>query len=186
METVVFETGRHDSCLWYIFDWRFWWKSQFDGNFGLVSFRSAPPQHCTYLVSSCLGSFGIDYLMGLLPDTQNCGLRMHRECRERFSFHWLQRKPLVGDPGMQHGTCVTHVPWCMSGSLTRDGGENGGENVAKAKRLLTKSFLLKALFKSLLALVTEAPAADRLVIKRQIIDHINPDNHAHNSRYIVF
>ena len=36
----------------------------------------------------------------------------------------LQRKPLFGDPGMRHGTCVTHVPWCMSGSLTRGGGEN--------------------------------------------------------------
>ena len=36
---------------------------------------------------------------------------------------WLQRKPLVSDPGMHHDTCVTHVPWCMSGSLTRGGGE---------------------------------------------------------------
>ena len=36
----------------------------------------------------------------------------------------FQRKPLVSDPGMHHGTCVTHVPWCMSGSLTRSGGEN--------------------------------------------------------------
>ena len=36
----------------------------------------------------------------------------------------LQRKTLVSDPGMHHGTCVTHVPWCMSGSLTRCGGEN--------------------------------------------------------------
>ena len=35
-----------------------------------------------------------------------------------------QRKPLVSDPGMHHGTCVTHVPWCMPGSLTRGGGEN--------------------------------------------------------------
>ena len=26
--------------------------------------------------------------------------------------------PRVSDPGMHHGTCVTHVPWCMSGSLT--------------------------------------------------------------------
>ena len=26
--------------------------------------------------------------------------------------------PLVSDPDMHHGTCVTHVPWCMSGSLT--------------------------------------------------------------------
>ena len=26
--------------------------------------------------------------------------------------------PQVSDPGMHHGTCVTHVPWCMPGSLT--------------------------------------------------------------------
>ena len=49
---------------------------------------------------------------------------MHRECRERFSRHWLQKKPLVSNPDMHHGTCVTHVPWCMSGSLTRRGREN--------------------------------------------------------------
>ena len=34
------------------------------------------------------------------------------------------RKPLGSGPDMHHGTCVTHVPWCMSGSLTRGGGEN--------------------------------------------------------------
>ena len=34
------------------------------------------------------------------------------------------RKLLVSDPDMHHGTCVTHVPWCMLGSLTRDDGEN--------------------------------------------------------------
>ena len=62
--------------------------------------------------------------MGLLADTQNCGLRMRRECRERFLRHWRQGKPLVGDPGMHHGTCVTHVPWCMLRSLTSGGGEN--------------------------------------------------------------
>ena len=33
-------------------------------------------------------------------------------------------KPLVSDPGMHHGTCFTHAPWCMSGLLTHDGGEN--------------------------------------------------------------
>ena len=42
---------------------------------------------------------------------------MRRECRERFPRHRLQRKPLVSDPGMHYGTCVTHVPWCISGSL---------------------------------------------------------------------
>ena len=36
-----------------------------------------------------------------------------------FLRHRLHRNPLVSDPGMHHGTCVTHVPWCMSGSLTR-------------------------------------------------------------------
>ena len=34
------------------------------------------------------------------------------------------REPLVSDPGMHHGTCVTHVPWCMPGSLTCGDGEN--------------------------------------------------------------
>ena len=62
--------------------------------------------------------------MGFLPDTSNRELRMRRICRERFSRHRLQMKPVVSDPGMHHGTCVTHVPWCMSESLTRGGGEN--------------------------------------------------------------
>ena len=62
--------------------------------------------------------------MGLLPDTQKCRMRMHRECRERLPCHWLQRKPLVSDPGMHQGTCVTHVPWHMSESLTRGGEGN--------------------------------------------------------------
>ena len=47
-----------------------------------------------------------------------------QECRERFPRNQLQRELLVSDPGIHHGTCVTHVPWCMSGSLTRSGGEN--------------------------------------------------------------
>ena len=49
---------------------------------------------------------------------------MHRECRERFPRHRLQRKPLVSDPVMHHGTCVTHVSCLKSGSLTHSGGEN--------------------------------------------------------------
>ena len=49
------------------------------------------------------------FITGLSPDTQNCGLHMRRECRERFPRHWLQRKLLVSDPDMHHGTCVTCV-----------------------------------------------------------------------------
>ena len=41
-----------------------------------------------------------------------------------FPRRRLQRKPLVSDPGKHQVTCVTHVLWCMSGSLTRGGGEN--------------------------------------------------------------
>ena len=40
-----------------------------------------------------------------------------------FPRHRFQRKPLVSDPGMHRGTCVTHVPWCMLGSRSRGGGE---------------------------------------------------------------
>ena len=66
----------------------------------------------------------VTLMIGLLPDTQNCELCMRRECLERFPRHRLQKKPLISDPDMHHGTCITHVPWCMSGSLTRGGGEN--------------------------------------------------------------
>ena len=48
-------------------------------------------------------------------------LRMRRESRE---------SPGLSDPDMHHGTCVTHVSWCMSGSLTSVSFEVGcGENV---------------------------------------------------------
>ena len=57
--------------------------------------------------------------MGLLPDTENCELRMRRECRERFPHQRRQRKLLVNDPCMHHGTCVTHVPWYLLGSPNR-------------------------------------------------------------------
>ena len=41
-----------------------------------------------------------------------------------FPRHRLQRKQLVSDPGMHHGTYTTHVPWCIPGSLTRGVGEH--------------------------------------------------------------
>ena len=41
---------------------------------------------------------------------------------ENIIPHRLQRRSLVSDPGLHHGTCVTHVPWCMPGSQTRGGG----------------------------------------------------------------
>ena len=40
-----------------------------------------------------------------------------------FSSTPNSRETASSRSGMHHGTCVTHVPWCMSGSLTRAGGE---------------------------------------------------------------
>ena len=51
--------------------------------------------------------------MGLLPDIYNCGLRMRRNAGNVF--------PATDFKGNRY---VTHVPWCMSGSLTQSGGEN--------------------------------------------------------------
>ena len=66
-------------------------------------------------------------VMGLLPDTYNCGLRMRRECQERFLCHRGLAIPTCTmarvwctcrDACRDHGTWVMHVPWCMPGSFT--------------------------------------------------------------------
>ena len=77
--------------------------------------------HLCYILIHC--RIFVKY-MGLLPDTWNWGLRMRRKFRERFPRHWFQMKALISYPGMHPGTCVTHVPRCMSGSLISCGGEN--------------------------------------------------------------
>ena len=40
--------------------------------------------------------------------------------RNVFPTHRLERKPLVSDPDMHHGTCVMHVPWCTCRDACRD------------------------------------------------------------------
>ena len=54
-----------------------------------------------------------DSTMGLLPNTSNCGCACARNAGNVFPA------TAVSNPDMHHGTCVTHVPWCMPGSLTR-------------------------------------------------------------------
>ena len=49
---------------------------------------------------------------------------MRWKCRERFPRHRSQRILLVSNPIMHHGTCVTHMTRCMSGSLTCGCWEN--------------------------------------------------------------
>ena len=49
--------------------------------------------------------------MDLLPDTYNCGLRMHQECWERFPRHRLQWKQLSRHASrhVRHARVVMHV-----------------------------------------------------------------------------
>ena len=39
------------------------------------------------------------------------------------SIRWPYNAMVYCDPGMHHGTCVTQVPWCMSGSLISGDGK---------------------------------------------------------------
>ena len=48
--------------------------------------------------------------LGLLPYTWNCGLRMHRECRERFACH----------RGLTIPTCITARAWRTFRDACRD------------------------------------------------------------------
>ena len=48
---------------------------------------------------------------------------MRRECRERFPRLRFPKKARVSDTNTHHGTCVTHVPWYISGSLTSGNGK---------------------------------------------------------------
>ena len=49
---------------------------------------------------------------------------MRRECREPFPRKQVKKKPLVNDRSTHRGTCVTHMPWSLPGSLTRVGWDN--------------------------------------------------------------
>ena len=50
--------------------------------------------------------------------------------------------PRVNDPGKHHGTCVTHAPWCMPGSLTSDflWGRSHGEGSRHSRRMRNPQF----------------------------------------------
>ena len=122
---VIFPIANHRlhfRLSWYL---EVLWKQKKIAYFSLRNLQSACGLRSVfrgYLLTSYVGHYVV--FMGLLPDTLSRGFRMRWECRERFSRHRLPKEPLVSDPGLHHGTCVTHVPWCMSGSLTPGGGEN--------------------------------------------------------------
>ena len=93
-------------------------QTKFRSNFQIDwnTFLSQDSVHSlSHLICNTWASYQIGKIAGCAC-AWNPGNVSHRR---RF-----QRKPLVSDPGMHHGTCVTHVPWCMSGSLTCGDGKN--------------------------------------------------------------
>ena len=50
--------------------------------------------------------------------------------------------PRVSDPDMHHGTCVTHVPWCMPGSLNSPEVGGGGKRSRHSWRMRNLQFYL--------------------------------------------
>ena len=67
--------------------------------------------------------------MGLLPDTLNCGFAHAPGMSGTFSPPPISKEAASyrsrhASRHVHHGTCVTHVRWCMSGSLTRSGMRN--------------------------------------------------------------
>ena len=59
------------------------------------------------------------YSLGHRPLIRYVKLRMRRECWERPPPPPPPPTSLVSDPGMHHGTCVTHVLWCNLTYMTR-------------------------------------------------------------------
>ena len=48
----------------------------------------------------------------------SCQIRKIAGARAPGMPRTFSSSPQVSDPDMHHGPCVTHVPWCMPGSLT--------------------------------------------------------------------
>ena len=85
------------------------WTSLVQARWDVTCLRQEPTDHCcgtargkTAQCYSRITEVGrhLFRAMGFLPEMQNCGLCMRRECKGR----------IVSDPDMHHGTCVTHVP----------------------------------------------------------------------------
>ena len=64
--------------------------------------------------SSVFNVVGTDSMVQPLPVSwASYQIRKMRVAHATFS-----PPPRISEPDMHHGTCVTHVPWCMPGSLT--------------------------------------------------------------------
>ena len=85
--------------------------------------------HTDYAHGSCFVVLCCGLVLAKLPLANSCNGPLARYVKFRVAHATgipgtFPPPPLVSDPEMHHGTCVTHAPWCMSGSLTSGGGGN--------------------------------------------------------------
>ena len=55
---------------------------------------------------------------GVMSPWASCQIRIIAGCACAEMPGTFSPSPRVSDPDMHHDTCVTHMPWCMPGSLT--------------------------------------------------------------------
>ena len=70
---------------------------------------------CHYNTVNCLQNFPNRYPIGC--PWASCQIRKIAGAHAPGMPGTFSPSPQVSDPDMHHGTCVTHVPWCMPGSL---------------------------------------------------------------------
>ena len=72
--------------------------------------------HCG-LVMPCVNIISVKHSFRLRY-MASCQIRKIANAHAPGMLGMFSPSPQVSDPDMHHGTCVTHVPWCMPGSLT--------------------------------------------------------------------
>ena len=73
---------------------------------------------CSVIIHSKLSVYCIHPNNGEDTIWTYCQIRKLRVAHAPGMPRTFSPPPWVSDPDMHYGTCVTHVPWCMPGSLT--------------------------------------------------------------------
>ena len=74
--------------------------------------------------------------------------------------------PRISDSDMHHGTCVTHVPWCMSGSLTSGflWSQWRGKRSQHSRRMRNRQFYVSGKRPIVCLIMTNIPLERHLIV----------------------
>ena len=110
-----------------------WWHDNMEINFTLLTLRwgihrsplDSPHKGPVMRVSNVIYDMALNKLLNeqwshrwLWMQWASCQIRKIAGAHAPGMPGTFSPSPQVSDPDMHHGTCVTHVPWCMPGSLT--------------------------------------------------------------------